>query len=223
MGSMLIGAVLLSLQHGVQAADQPRPDQAVEKYRDLIQRLVSPNQEPLTQNRSAGAVKFPEGYDVEAQKRIDVARQSLRDDFERALPFLIDALKDDRYSMTIDWGEGDACYNYSVGGICGNVIASQLEVYRNRMGFSGPRHWHQYSYPTTKEWFETRKNRNLAELQVEAIDWAMERRKNEGKGEAVVKDLAELQKLRDAIAVTRKPAPPLRMYPMVTKDRGRIR
>lgn len=202
---------------------EPAPEvPSAEKYRKLIRELVSPNKEPMTRNRSSGAVKFPEDYDVEAQKRIEATRIALRDNFESALPYLVDALNDDRYCMTIDFAEGQAYYNFSVGEICRDVIASQLEVYRGTLRFSDVRHWHQYNYPVSKEWLETRKGRGLVELQVEAIDWAISRRHNEASGEDAMNQVVETRKLRDTISTTRKPAPPRRMLPMVTSNRGNL-
>lgn len=203
--------------------EPPSKDELAKKYRALIEQLASPNKKPITQNRSGGAVKFPEGYDVEAQNRIDSARQTLYDNFEQALPFLVEALGDSRYCMTIDWAEGDAYYNKTIGSICGNVIDSQLEVYRDKMGFSGPQDWNRYNCPLPKEW----KGRSLADLQIESIDWAIAQRSaaikaNNGKLEQS-QEISDLQKLRKEIAKSGKPAQPRSMYPMVTSDKGRIR
>ena len=143
-------------------------------------------------------------------------------------PYLVEALGDERYCMTINWADGDAYYNHSVGAICHNVIASQLEVYREKMRFSGPPHWHRYDYrPISKEWWQARKGRSLPELQIEAINWALERRMVESKtniDERGKNEISELQKLRDEITNSGKPAKPQRqrLYQMVTSDKGRL-
>jgi hypothetical protein len=122
--------------------------------------------------------------------------------------------------MTIDWAEGDAYYNYSVGDVCRDVIASQLEVYRNKINFFGPHDWHRYDYrPITKEWYRDRKEQSLAELQIEAIDWAIKKREAEPKdkvGEERENEIAELQKLRGEIAKSGKPAKSNGMLRMIT-------
>ena len=63
--------------------DQPlSKDEQANKYRKLVAELVSPNEEPNTRNKSEGSVKFPKSYDVKAQDRIKVIRQTLCDNFE---------------------------------------------------------------------------------------------------------------------------------------------
>ena len=107
--------------------------------------------------------------------------------------------------------------------MCRNVIASRLEVFRREMVFGGPQHWHRYDYgPITKKWWRARKGRNLAELQIEAIDWAIEHRKAEPEDKDRgnrMEEIAKLQKLRNETAKSGKPAKPLGILPMVTSDR----
>lgn len=223
--SLFVGAcLLLSISYRA-LADGPSKDELKKKYRGLIEQLASPNEEPVTRNRAYGTVKFPPGYDVKAQNRISDVRKILQNNIEEALPYLIKAQDDDRYCMTIDWAEGDAYYNYSVGSICENIIASQLEVYREKIGFDSPQHWNRYNYgPYTKEWRKKRKGDSLAELQVEAIDWAIEKRKDELKSIIEPRrknEISDLEKLRDGISKSGKPAKPKPMFRMVTSDQGR--
>lgn len=199
--------------------DETKGD-AKRDYRALVAELASPNSEPTTSYRGGGHVHFPRRYNVKAQRRIDEVRHILRDNIEASLPFLVAALNDERYSLTINWADGDAYYNRSVGSICKNVIASHLEIYRDKIGFSGPQHWNKYNYPISKEWWARRKDKSLAELQVEAIDWAIELRKvddMEARTDRAT-ELAELEKLRDEIKSTGKPAKPMPLFRMVTKN-----
>jgi len=215
--------VLLALLNRENRDDPSVQDRLAKKYRGLVQELVSPNEKPTTRNRAGGSVTFPAGYGVKAQEHVASARQVLYDHFEEALPFLIDGLDDHRYSMTIDWAGGDAYYNYSVGHVCRDIIASQLEVYRDRISFSGPSHWHRYDYgPINREWWHDRAKRSLAELQVEAIDWAIERCRTVPDDEVHqdrMTQIAHLKELRDEITKSGKPAKPRKMLPMVTSDR----
>lgn len=206
--------------------DEPSPpSKETQKYRQLVQQLASPNKQPKTQNRSDSAVRFPEGYDKKAQQRVAVARNTLHDNLEAALPALVEGLDDHRYSMTIDWADGDAYYNRSVGTICRSIIESNLEVYRDKMSFTGPSHWNAYRYKViSEEWYRTRQGRTLAELQIEAIDWAIKKRMEESPEDiqdSRKNEVANLQKLRDEIAKTNKPAKPQRLAPMVTSNHGR--
>jgi hypothetical protein len=134
---------------------------------------------------------------------------------------LIEALDDERYCMTIDWAEGDAYYNYSVGEVCRDIIQDRLEVYRDKISFSGPSHWNRYNYVISKKWWRNRKGHSLADLQVEAIDWAIKRRKAEPKSEIDEdrqNEVAELKKLREEIKTTGKPVPAGKMLRMETSD-----
>ncbi|QDU30893.1 hypothetical protein ETAA8_60420 [Anatilimnocola aggregata] len=191
-------------------------------YRELVAGLASPNKNATTTHGGEPHVRFPAGYDVEAQRRIDQTRKELQENFEAALPFLVEALDDKRYCMTVSWAEGDAYYNYSVGAICRDIIASQLEVYRNKIRFSDAPHWNRYNYPLiSKQQMKKRDGRRLAELQVEAIDWAINKldaagnRQNDDDKTAV----AELKKLRTDILESGIPAKPNRLLRPVFRDR----
>jgi len=187
---------------------------AAKNYRELVASLASPNEKATTKHGAEPQVRFPAGYDVEAQRRIDHTRKQLQDNFEDALPFLVEAMDDSRYCMTVSWAEGDAYYNYSVGAVCRDIIASQLEVYRNTIRFSDAPHWNRYNYPLiSTQQMKKRAGRSLAELQVEAIDWAINKldtagnRQNDGDKTAV----AELKKLRTDILESGIPAKPNRL------------
>jgi hypothetical protein len=222
--SLLLGHTLLLTvtQQGL-GDDGPAKGGLARKYRALVQQLVSPNKGPITENGDGGSVRFPTGYDVKAQRRIEAARQVLHDNFEESLPYLVEALDDERYCMTIDWAEGDAYYNFSVGDICRNVIAANLEVYRDAIVFSDAPHWNRYNYTAiSKSWWQARKGRTLAELQIEAIDWAIARRRAEPESQISERrkdELPALQKLRAEIAKSGKPAKSRRMHRMVTTNR----
>ncbi len=205
--------------------EPPAKAELAKKYKELIQQLASPNQ-PATKRSSKArvSVTFPAKYDVKAQEQIDVVRKELQNNAQDALPYLVEALDDDRYCMTISWAEGDAYHNQSVGDVCEEIMRSQLEVYRSKMTFTKER-WREYEYPISKEWYETRQALSLVELQIEAIDWAIEKRKTEPeksiegrRGEILRNEVAELERLRDGIAKTKKPTAPGRLLPMVRSN-----
>lgn len=197
--------------------------ESTKNYQDLVQQLASPNKEATTRSGEWGfSVTFPRGYDVNAQIHVDSARQKLHDDFEKALPFLVEALDDERYCMTLGDG-GGGYYNYPVGALCRRMIESHLEVYRRKIHFDGPTLWGKYTYtPISKEWFKTRKGRTLAELQIEAINWAIQRRRSESIEKNIdrrMNEIPDMQKLRDEIAKSGKPVLP-RLSRMVTSDQS---
>lgn len=201
--------------------EPPKSDKGSLDFRQLVTQLASPNEAPKTNNRREPHVKFPSSYDREAQMKVIAARQLLYDNFADALPELIAAIDDQRYCITIDWAEGDGYYNENVGAVCKNIIASQLEVYRAKLKFSGPGHWHKYTYPISKEWWEKHKDKSHRELQILAIDWAIDKRKNEKEFDRDDRknELAELIKLREQLASSDKPLDGRRMYRTVTRDK----
>ncbi len=211
----------LTLALLVLSANADEPLAAKTKYRDLIKQLVSPNVKAESGVRGDAWVKFPKGYDVAAQDKIDDVREELQRSVAEALPYLIESLGDKRYCMTINWAEGDGYYNRSVGEICHEIITSHMEIYRDKIPVGSPRRWHRYDYPNiSKKWWEARKGKSLAELQVEAIDWAIATRKaddDDGQFKDTREDeLAALTKLREKIAESKAPAKPQRLLPMMT-------
>lgn len=223
--SLALGVVALLVLSRIGLGDEPpSKEEPPRKCAELISQLASPNNAPIRRNGTKGRTKltFPEGYDVKAQLNIKAVRQTLCDNIPESLPCLVAALGDQRYCMTINWADGDGYYNYSVGQVCLDVIRSRLEVYRDAIHFHGPGHWHHYDYPVSKEWWETRKGKSLAELQIEAIDWAIERRRAEDEEQIAERrknEIVDLQKLREEIAKSRQPATPHRMLPMISGGR----
>jgi hypothetical protein len=191
------------------------------KYRQLIAHLVSPNKPPetgRTKDRREGFVRFPQDYDKEAQARVNEARKALSDNFDEALPFLVEALDDQRYCMTIVVQE-QFFQNYSVGQVCRNVIASHIEVYRDQLEFWNARHWRLYDYPISKEWWRERQERTVADLQLEAIDWAIAKRQSdEIWTEKRESGIRALRKLREDLSETKKTLPSGRLHSMMVNN-----
>jgi hypothetical protein len=207
--SLCVGIGLFSLSHQGFADESPSEKKFADKFKGLIEELASPNKVPTVVNRQNASVSFPADYDLKSQLRIEAVRQELCDHFREALPFLIEAVDDQRYCMTIRWGEGPQGYhNRSVGQICKDLLRSQLEIYRDSIRFAGPEHWYRYSYDVSNEWWQTRKEQTLAELQIESINWAIGLRQAEAEGrdgKKAAADIVALKKLRDEIATTGKP------------------
>ena len=190
-------------------------------FHRLVEQLASPNEKPLTVNDRRPHVTFPAGYDRDAQKKVLEARQLLYDNFSDALPELFAAIDDQRYSITIDWAGGDGYYNESVGDVCRNIIAAQLGVHRKKISFYGPRHWHYYTYPISKEWWEENKDKSHRELQLVVLDWAIDRRQNDkefGDNDRAEEVIA-LVGLRKNLASSKKPFAGLGMYKSIVRDR----
>lgn len=225
--TLIAACLLLVLIERGYAEDKPSKAELKKKYGDLIEQLASPNDKPeIIRRGPTYSVRFPADYDVKAQKRIHAVRQTLHDNFEEALPFLIKAIDDDRYCMTISWGDVQIIRNCSIGTICKDVIASQLEVFSDLISAPGRRNIGRYDYPISKKWWKKRKGNSLVELQIEAIDWAIEQREDEPEDELVKgreNEVRNLKELREEIEESGRPAKPHGMYYMITSDKGRLR
>lgn len=222
---VLLSFCMMVLSARVGQCEEPElASKTLEKYRKLVQQLASPNEEPITMNRGEVSALFPAGYDGKAQVRINEVRKTLHKNFEEAFPALVEALDDRRYCMTINWADGDAYYNWSVGEICHEIIASHMEVYRDKLEEITIKRWHHYDYDViSKEWGNARKDHSLLELQLEAIDWAIKRRMAEPEDdlrEDHANEIADLRKLRDEIAKSKEPSKPQRMLPMITSNKN---
>jgi hypothetical protein len=219
--AMMVSAILTLISFKSAKADDV--DTAT-KYSDLVQQLVSPNTAPERGSRGGEPwVKFSKDYDVAAQRRVGEARTQLHDNIQEALPYLVEALDDKRYCMTVSIGEGDSFPNQSVGATCREVIASHLEVYREKIRFSAPQQWNHYSYtPISKEWWAQRKDLSLVDLQIEAIDWAIDRitadTKTTKPPEEREAEIEALKLLRDDLKTSNVPAKALRLLPMKTSS-----
>ena len=174
------------------------PTQNTERdYRKLVEGLVSPNCPIWIVNgrEYTTAISIPPDYDWKAQKRIDENRELLSAHLEEALPFLIEGCTDTRYSLS-GRGDGDYVINSCVGWVCENIIVEPVEVFREFMRFSDPMEWQRYNFvprlsitidthvtdeqkKEVQDWWQRRKDKSLRELQIEAFDWAIEKRTKE--------------------------------------------
>jgi hypothetical protein len=160
--------------------DDPRlPEKEIA---ELVDQLVSPNVAPT---RRGPGMKYPEGFDREAQKRVFEAWQKLRSLGLDAFPAVIKRLDDDRYSFTNDgaWVKE----NWTVGRACADIICGHLQPFgtlpyaRGNKGDSRPFVLrpsycaeHGLSSPElAAAWWSKNKDKKLLELQIEAIEWTI--------------------------------------------------
>lgn len=214
--AILIVALITSVVTAPPAHNSSLPDS---KYRELVKQLVSPNTAPEIRYFRDGnpTIKLPKNYDGEAQTRIGEVRIQLQDNIEEALPYLVEALDDKRYSFTNAGIEALVLANHSVGDACREVIASYMEVYREKIRFRNQRHWDLYNYePISKEWWVQRKNNSVVELQIDAIDWAIKRHEDEPKlvrsSEECEHELEALAELRNELKESKIPAKPRELH-----------
>jgi hypothetical protein len=136
----------------------------------LIQQLVSPNRAP---DLVGAYAEYPVGYDRDAQKRVWHAWHQLFPLGKRAFPYLFNHFDDKRYSFTADGGSSD--FNWSVGRACSDILIGHLQPY----GKARPplpsysKHYNLRDSAGAKLWWETRKDKSLRELQIEALEWVI--------------------------------------------------
>ena len=157
------------------AGEKPLSEQ---KINAVIEQLVSPNRAP--DDKHGPYPNYPVGFDDRAQERVRAAWKQLYDDWHHVLPYLFDRFDDMRYCFTDDTGSKDT--NWSVGRACSDILICHLQpyggiAYRRDVGFrarpSYPEHYNLRSSAGAKIWWETRKDKPLRELQIEALEWVV--------------------------------------------------
>jgi hypothetical protein len=200
-------------------------------YRELVKGLVSPNKPIKCYDEDQ--LSFPPDYDRKAQDLIEKNRRILYEHCEEALPFLIEGCADTRYSLT--WKSDSYANNSCVGEVCLEIIASHLEVYREHMALGSKERFYAYQFvpringaigeevteekkKEIEDWWRTRKDKSLLELQLEALDWAIAKRKKDpaiSDESDVTKEVRRLVALRDELKRNRKCLLPLSIPPSV--------
>ncbi len=146
----------------------------------LVDRLVSPNPAP---DIPASKAKYPPGYDKAAQKDVSRAYSELCNLGPAAFPFLFDHFTDRRYSLTADAGSAER--NFTVGNLCYQAIALQLQPYGNfTAGEGDPRsrkrrpsylkHIQLRDPEAARKWWKSHDKLTLREMQIEVLKWVIE-------------------------------------------------
>jgi len=150
----------------------------------LVEALASPNEAPQIYTIH---LRYPEGYDRQAQARVRAAEEKLRAMGPKAFPALIERLDDTGYSYTECYG---TWRNLKVGEVCFYIIEDQVEFYGHdyatRPGADGEevlKPSYLYTFHTTqhlRNWWEERQDMTLRELQIEALEWNIEKERERG-------------------------------------------
>jgi hypothetical protein len=228
---------VLSFVSPVAPAKAAQPD-----CRKLVKGLASSNT-PIRCRGEAEDMSIPPGYDWKAQVPIEENRKILFAQCEKALPMLAEGCLDTRYSLTSEWIEG-SIYSWSVGQVCQMILANHIEVFRDCIGFSGPGEWHKYDFvpeletpiggkvsdrkkKEIQDWWRGRKHKSLQELQIEAFNWAIEKRKEDYKQELgketrleMSGEITRLTIARNALKRSSRPLPPSEMRPSILSPQG---
>lgn len=172
----------------------------------LVSQLVSPNQPPEIEGTNA---KYGKSFDRNAQKLVSKSWSELRNLSPRSFPFVFEHVDDRRYALTQDSGDLDK--NYSVGFLCRDILVSSLQpdVWDHKEGGTSFRrrptqpdyiaHYQLLNPESAKEWWKSRKDRSLRELQIEVLEWIIVEEKKSPetyKQAELTKLLEELRDLR---------------------------
>ena len=181
-------AVLLQVPYStLQADDNEQPNKRLDRQRieALIADLRSPNKDPNPKFQPF--IKLPKAYDLAAQEKVERAQEELIEMKEAAFPVLISHLKDKPYSRSISTA---IFRSLSVGDVCFMIIEGQVDLagmrYKARTGSDGKFHMHDgyfsqyckggwHSQEGMEKWWKEHKNDSLKEMQIEALEWAIER------------------------------------------------
>jgi hypothetical protein len=163
------------------SAKKPLTEKECEK---LVEQLVNPDKPPFTEPYVLED-ELPKGsgnpLEVlrEKQAKIKKAYDALSADVEVALPVLVKNVGDERFSYVYEIGWNGSFVKASVGTACYCIIETHVEVYHRHVSFCNgdapPRSLHFICDDAggTRKWWEKRKGRPLADLQLEALKWAI--------------------------------------------------
>lgn len=215
-----LGLMMAIIVFGLAQAEEGQRKSITRDYQALVKGLVSTNR-PADCADAEAPPRFPHSYDRHAQGRIENNRRILYEHCEEALPLLMEAVSDNRYSLT--YQSDSYTGNLSVGGVCLEIVSAYLEVYRPYID-SGSKesllaHTFFRQFKSSKEiedWWQGRKDKSLVGLQIEALEWAIAKRQEEvrpGKDQPSDASIERLIVLRDNLTRNRHRLPPEHIRP----------
>jgi hypothetical protein len=223
MGCFVVGILFLGCASpGFTGEKKQRPSER--EIKALIAQLVSPNPRPITfeeDRRMAGRYRLPPGFDPKKQRRVDEARDKLRQLGPPAFPLLIAHWGDKRYCLTILTDLGGGWHNRTVGEICRAIVFDQLQPYTFWPEVHGdPRGKPKRPmYPQTflasqkaaRRWWKKHKHATLYQMQRAVLAWV---RTEEAKRprDFTRAERQELRRIRKQLVRGGKPLPPGNYY-----------
>jgi hypothetical protein len=222
----------------------PDKDQRLD-FRKLVEGLASPNK-AIECNNKGSTYSIPPKYDWKAQEQVEENQKVLFEHCEEALPQLIEGCADLRYSMTAR-GLEEYTDTWTVGDVCSDIIADRVEVFRDHIRFEDASHWNKYRFvpfamyedatddekKQLRDWWQRHKGTSIRDLQIEAFDWAIEKRRKELKEvlndadpdnadnrKAANDELADLAAARDELNKSKTSFPPREMRSGIVSPEG---
>jgi len=182
---MLLGLLVLAVTVRVDEAGDKKARLTPEECERLVEQLVNPGKPPFT---GKGRPILPEGVSEntlsERQKNVGPAYNKLSANIEVALPILAKHVNDERFSYVYVQPSSGVYLTQSVGGACSSIIHEHVEVYhrytrrpRDDEGRSDSLFFIHAGCGQINKWWKTRKQKTLAELKLEGIEWVLRQKK----------------------------------------------
>ena len=131
----------LGMGYGRGACDQPTTKPTEQEIKALLDKLVSPNPKPITdedRDKHMAPDRQSPALDEKKQGEVRRARIELRKLGSDTFQFLIDRWKDDRYSLTVENMLSGYSRNQSVGRVCQTILYDQIQPYGYWQSSGGP-------------------------------------------------------------------------------------
>ena len=177
------------------AESLPEPNEA--QIREWINHLANPSP-PRVHRLPIDAPS--ERLTAEEQKNLIPVREAHRQltkHFLIALPFLMEFLKDKRYSYPREHPSSSVYENQTVGNACEYIIEQKV-LLRNPWLTDARGIAVRHDLPIDKAWFERIRKMSLFEMQADALNWILKQPPATGVSPLRwEKELAEVQKFRD--------------------------
>lgn len=173
----LVG-ICLFMVASYEASAEDRPPLSNAEIQALVERLASPNKAPrMDVGDNDGVQSMPiysASFKHEAQEAVARAEAELIAQGPTAFPQLIAQVGDKRYCLT-ELREKNWWANVTVGQVCRQIVARQVEVFEPLLSFPPPgRNWIPYHVEGVKEWWKENQGRSLRDMQLAGAKWAVE-------------------------------------------------
>jgi hypothetical protein len=142
----------------------------------LVAQLVNPNKPPFLPVPHDPDYHLPD-YDFRTQAKVKDAFDKLSDNIEAALPILMKHIDDQEFAYIYEDPSG-GYVRFNVGHACRRIVQAHVEVHHSC--FQGQRPFLFFirgGCGGIERWWESRKGKPLAELQLEACEWVLGQKK----------------------------------------------
>ncbi len=168
----------------------------------LVAELVNPGRPPFKRSYVFDEDLKNQDEIRARQKKVEAAYARLSDGIEVSLPVLMKHIGDEPFSHVADNPFSGSIIKVSVGGACADIVREHVEVYHGHTegleaGDRPTSLWFISDCGGMEKWWQSRKGKPLAELQLEAIEWVLRHERPKYKSE---KEWAESRRALEDIA-----------------------